>query len=192
MSFTIFKQNMLSFMRNQEGIDSSDDFAKKLTTEYDSCIKRGFQQPGMFGLLIPVKRGNTDLMETLLKLACIKASNVKQGNHTFIDDIGKAIQGGYWVGAEISTTVPPLMVTPPAFMNISTTSAFVSSPGTWTPIGPTPPVNDSNIFLDILIASITVHLTTIGGTYIMQSLYPGVPVVTNIGFLPFIDYTVLP
>ena len=192
MSFSIFKQNMLSFMSNQESINSSDEFAKKLTQEYDMCIKRGFQQPSLIpAFSVPLGKGNVDLMETLLKLACVKALNIKKGNHTFIDDIGKSIQGGYWVGAEISTSIPPIGVTPPAFMNISTTLAMVNNPGKWTPIGPTPSLDDTNIFLDILIASMQIHLTTIAGTYIMESLYPGLPVITAPSILPFVGYSVL-
>ena len=183
---------MKFYMGNQEEIDSSDDFAKKLTTEYDNCIKRGFQQPSLSGFPIPLKTGKTDLMEMMVKSACATALNVKKGKHTFIDDIGKSIQGGYWVGAEMDTQIPPMGVTPPAFMNISTTLAMVSNSGVWTPIGPTPPLNDTNIFLDILIASMKIHLTTIAGTYILESLYPGVPVVKAPSLLPFIGYTVPP
>ena len=34
MSLEIFKQNMLSYMQNQAGINSYGEFAKKLTLEY--------------------------------------------------------------------------------------------------------------------------------------------------------------
>ena len=43
MSFSIFKQSMKMYMQNQDGITSSDDLAKKITQEYDMCIKRGFK-----------------------------------------------------------------------------------------------------------------------------------------------------
>ena len=173
-------------------VESYDDFAKQITTEYDSCIKRGYQQIGMFGFPIPLDKGNTDLMETLIKSACAQALNVRKGNHTFIDDIGAAVQTGYWGGAELSTSIPPMMITPPAFQNISTTIAIVSNPGVWTPIGPTTPIDDANLFLDILISSLTIHLTTIGGNYILDSLYPGVPPVQAPSILPFVGYTVPP
>jgi hypothetical protein len=42
MSFQTFKANMNSYMSNQGGIGSYNNFALKLTTEYDMCIKRGF------------------------------------------------------------------------------------------------------------------------------------------------------
>ncbi len=170
-------------------VDSYDDFAKKLTSEYDNCIKRGFQQPGIFGK-VPLQVGNTDLMETLLKLACVKALNIKEGNHAFIDDIGEAVVKGYWVGAELSKSIPPLATTPPAFLNISTTTAPISNAGVWKPIGPTPPLDDAEVFLDLLIPSMQVHLTTIAGTYILESLYPGVPVSKNPSILPFTGYSV--
>jgi hypothetical protein len=200
MSFKVFKQNMLRYMQKEtivngesvnvsNEVESYDDFAKKLTSEYDNCIKRGFQQPAAFGK-VPLKVGSTDLMETLLKLACVKALNIKEGNHTFIDDIGEAVVKGYWVGAELSNSIPPLATTPPAFLNISTTTAPISNPGTWKPIGPTPPLDDAEVFLDLLIPSMQVHLTTISGTYILESLYPGVPVSKNPSILPFTGYSV--
>jgi len=43
MSFSLFKINMLTFMRNQEGIEEYQDFSEKFAQEYDSLIKRGYQ-----------------------------------------------------------------------------------------------------------------------------------------------------
>ena len=40
MSLDIFKRNMLSYMQNQRGIGSYEDYAKKLTQEYDAACKR--------------------------------------------------------------------------------------------------------------------------------------------------------
>ena len=73
MSFSLFKQNMKMYMQNQEGITSSDDWAKKVTQEYDMCIKRGLQTVNN----IPISAGNTSLMETLVRIALkLSLSNI--------------------------------------------------------------------------------------------------------------------
>ena len=43
MSVSIFKSNLLRYMQNQSGINKFEDFAEKLTSEYDLLIKSGFQ-----------------------------------------------------------------------------------------------------------------------------------------------------
>ena len=78
MSFAIFKQSMLSYMSNQESIESYDDFAAKITQEYDMCIKRGLQTINQ----IPIQKGNNNLMETLVRVACATALGKKDGLHT--------------------------------------------------------------------------------------------------------------
>lgn len=188
MSFSTFKSNMLSYMQNQESINSSDDFATKLTNEYDLCIKRGFQSTID---AVPLSKGNKSGMESLVKVACKIALLKQSGNHTFIDDIGKGVVV-YWVGASLAAPMPPITPAIGAIQNISTTSIPVTSPGAWAPIGPIPPPNtDSNIFLDLLITSMKIHLTTIIGTYMTLSLYPTFPPTPPApGMLPFVGYVV--
>lgn len=171
-------------------IKSYEDFAKKLTAEYNLCMLRGFQQPSLFGKVM-IGKGNTELMETLIKVACIKALNKKEGQHNFIDDIGNAVVKGYWVGAEM-TKIPPIQPATGAWLNIVTTFAPVTFTGTWPTIGNTPPLNDSSTFLDILIAGMRVHLTTISGSYFTISLFPGIPGFISAGVLPYFTYTILP
>jgi hypothetical protein len=170
MSFATLKSNMLRYMQNQGGINSFDDFASKLTQEYDFCIKRGFQTINN----IPIQTGNVNLMETLVKVACRLSLSKKSGQHTFIDDIGKGVVG-YWTGAQLITGPPPVIPATGAISNISSNSNPVLSPGQWTPIGPTPPVNDSNIFLDLLISGMRIHITTPTGIYLTTSIYPSAP-----------------
>ena len=55
MSYDIFKQNMLSYMRNQRAIGSKEDFAKKLVQEYDSLVRRGYDLVNK----ITISTGNT-------------------------------------------------------------------------------------------------------------------------------------
>lgn len=170
MSLQTFKSNMIRFMQNQEGIESSDDFVDKFVNEYDLMVKRGFQTINN----IPVQTGNTETMKTLAKLACQTAISVQSGNHTFIDDLGKSIVG-YWTGTTLVIGIPPVIPAVGAIQNISSTSATVINPGQWSPIGPTPPINDSDIFLNTLLAGIQSHLPTIQFLYNTISLYPSVP-----------------
>ena len=161
---------MLMYMQNQEGINSFNDFAKKLTDEYDSVVKMGFQTINN----VPIQRGNKTSMETFVNLACQKALTVREGNHTFIDDVGNAIKF-YWTGAMLMTPNPPVTPAQFAISNLSSTKAVVSNPGQWSPIGPTSPIDDSNLFLDMLVAGIQSHLPTIEFLYETISSYPSIP-----------------
>jgi len=186
MSLQAFKSQMLNFMQNQEGIQSSDDFATKLTNEYDLVVKTGFQTINN----IPVQTGNKQGMEALAKIACKQALSVQEGNHTFIDDLGKAIVN-YWTGTTLVTGIPPVIPAIGSIANITTTAASVTNPGQWSPIGPTSPNDDTNIFLDMLLAGIQSHLPTVEFIYNTISLYPSVPApIPAPGILQSTGYTI--
>ena len=74
-------------MTNQGGIEAFPDFAKKITTEYDMCIRRGLQDCKS----IPISARNTAGMEALVTIACTTALSKQDGMHTFADDIGKGV-----------------------------------------------------------------------------------------------------
>lgn len=172
MSFSIFKASMFSYMSNQSGVISYADFANKLTKEYDMCIRRGFQTTNN----IPIQKSNNAGMLTLVTLACQKAFAAQQGPYSFIDDIGKGVIM-YWTGAQLITGIPPVIPADGAVSNISTTSAMVTNPGSWSPGGPESPTNDINQFLDKLISGMQSHISTVSGLYMTISLYPGFPTV---------------
>jgi len=151
MSFQVFKTNMSLWMQSPDKLatgnaESYEDFATKLTEEYDLAAKSGFQTIN----LVKISKGNTELMKSLIIVACLKSLSVQSGRHTFVDDIGKAVVG-YWTGAQLQSGLPPLIPAIGAIRNISTIYAFCTSPGTWSPFGPTDPTDDSETFLDILI-----------------------------------------
>lgn len=174
------------YMNRPEGIDSYNDFAKKLTDEYDMAVRRGFQTINN----IPIQTPNKALMLSLVTLACSKALSVKEGQHTFIDDIGKGCIG-YWTGSTIMTGIPPIIPATGAIQNITSTSAFTLNPGSWTPVGPLIPTTDINMFLDRLIMAMQMHLTTISGLYITISLYPGFPLIPPApGILTWTGFTI--
>lgn len=92
MSYELFKQNMLSYMRNQRAIGSKEDFAKKLVQEYDSLIKRGSDKNG-----ISVSQGNTEAMYNTLVGVLNTAFQQSSGEHAIITNMGPAFQA-YWRG----------------------------------------------------------------------------------------------
>ena len=192
MSFQVFKTNMSLWMQSPDKLatgnaESYEDFATKLTEEYDLAVRRGFQTIN----LVRISKGNTELMKSLIIVACLKSLSVQSGRHTFVDDIGKAVVG-YWTGARLQSGLPPLIPAIGAIRNISTVYAFCTSPGTWSPFGPTDPTDDSETFLDILISSMQIHLTTLQFMYFTLSIYPGPAVPPAPGILPAVSYFIPP
>lgn len=146
MSLAIFKQNMLSYMQNQQGISSYGDFAKKLTMEYDMAVKRGFDSTNN----ITIAKGNTELMEATLNGILNTALQQSSGEHPIITNMGPAFIA-YWTGATMSQVPPPIIPSPGAILNIATISSFITDPGIWQPTDtqslnpPNPPAAATNI-----------------------------------------------
>ena len=69
MSWGLFASNMKRYMANPIGVASLQVFAKKLTMEYDACIRRGIQGIN----LCSIQKGNTQLMEALTIVALLKS-----------------------------------------------------------------------------------------------------------------------
>jgi hypothetical protein len=192
MSFQVFKTNMSLWMQTPDKLatgnaESYQDFADKLTAEYDIAVKSGYQTIN----LVRVSKGNTELMKSLITIACLTALNKQEGKHNFIDEIGKAVLG-YWTGCQLTSGIPPLLPAFGAIRNISTIYAFCSSPGTWTPTGLNEPTDDSDIFLDNLISAMLIHLTSLNFIYFTLSIYPGPVTPPAPGFLFSQGYTISP
>jgi hypothetical protein len=128
MSLEIFKQNMLSYMQNQTGIESYGDFAKKLTMEYDMAVKRGFDSVNN----ISIAKGNTDLMEATLNGILNTALQQSDGEHPIITNLGPAFIA-YWTGATMNSIPPPIVPSPGSILNIASVSSFITDPGIWKP-----------------------------------------------------------
>lgn len=187
MSFALFKSNMASYMENQAGIKTYAAFAKKLTMEYDAAIRRGYQSIN----LVVIQKGNTEMMESMVTLACSTAIQKKKGLHGVINDIGKGVVG-YWTGATLNNFPPPVIPALGSVMNIMTTAAMVTNAGKFPDMFVQHPIMDSNIFLDTLIMGMNIHLSTVAGMYMTVSMYPGVPTTIAPGMLPWAGYNVPP
>jgi len=170
MSFSLFKTNIISYMRNQKGIEEYQDFSTKFIQEYDSLIKRG-QQSFNF---VRIDVGGVDLAELNTNISCQSALSITEGPHTFLDDVGNAILA-YWQSAQLSLASPPSIPATGAILNLQLTGAIITNPGVITPPGPLQPTDDSEIFVDKLVNMIRSHLFTVEGIYFTLSLYPTFP-----------------
>lgn len=128
MSLDIFKQNMLSYMQNQKGINSYADFAKKLTMEYDMAVKRGMETING----IKVAKGNTELMESTLVAILSTALQQGSGEHAIITNLGPAFIA-YWTGATMTQFPAPIIPSPGSVFNLFTVSSAITDPGIWQP-----------------------------------------------------------
>jgi len=186
MSLGAFKQNMKRYMMNQKGIDSYEDFAEFLTFQYDTLIRSGFQTVNN----IPLMSAQKDTMEMMVKVALFTALQKKEGTHTIIDEIGKAILS-YWLGAKTLIGIPPVIPAVGAIQNLTTQDGICLTPGTWSPMGPQFPTSNEDIFVDMLAIGIQAHLPTLSGFYTTLSLYPSVPSpIPAPGTVPWTGWTV--
>ena len=179
MAWSVFKSIMLPAMQSYSFGNSSENFAKQLTSAYDISIKTGRTTITN----IPLATGNTAGMESMLVslLATTKFSN----SVTLLQVIGPAVMT-YWAGAQLAL-IPPLIPCPGSIVNVVATSAPVLSPGAWSPIV-VPPNNNPQTFLNAFCIAATVHLTTVAGLHSCISNYPGVPVIPGPGVLPWTGY----
>lgn len=127
MSYDIFKQNMLSYMRNQRAIGSKEDFAKKLVQEYDSLVHRGYDIVNK----ITISTGNTELMESTLVGILNTAFQQSAGEHPLYTNLGPAFQA-YWTLATLNLIPPPLPTAIPIpAIHIAQVSNSILNTGTW-------------------------------------------------------------
>ena len=158
-------------MNNPIGVVTPVQFASKLATEYDSCMRRGGQLIGKESVMA----GNLPLMLTLITVAQTKAiTKTQPGKHDFLADIGKAVEG-YWTGA---TLMPfPIYPIPAAgsLQNIILNSGMVTNPGKWPKVPFEIPTKSSLVFIEAFVMFAKIHLFTLQGMFMTTSLYPSVP-----------------
>ena len=169
MSWNLFKVNMLLYMNNPLAVKTPIQFGAKLAMEYDACMRRGGELIGKNSILLP----NLPLMNTLMGVSTsIAITKQIPGQHSFINDIGKAVVG-YWTGA----TLQPFPITPiPApgsIQNIIINQSMVLDPGKFPKAPFEIPTDNCLIFINALVLFMQIHLFTIKGMYFTTSMYPG-------------------
>ena len=175
MSWGIFKSNMKGYMSNPIGVASLQVFAKKLTVEYDMCMRRGIQ-----GLnLCSIQKGNTSVMESLVIVALTKCFAIRKGpipppTSPIIKELGNAVKA-YWAGATMNPFPIPPIPAPGSIQNIVVSQNICINPGTWPVPIELPAVLTPNFFIDIFVLSAQIHLLTLKGMIYTTSLYPSAP-----------------
>ena len=175
MSWGIFKSNMKRYMANPVGVATMDAFAKKLTFEYDMCMRRGIQGIN----LCTLQKGNTSLMEQLVKVALLQCFAIRKGplpppTSPIIKNLGPAVKA-YWAGATMNPFPIPPIPAPGSIQNIVVSQNICINPGTWPVPIPLPAVLSSNFFIDIFVLSAQIHLLTLKGMIYTTSLFPSAP-----------------
>lgn len=187
MSWNLFKVNMLLYMNNPIGVVTPVQFATKLATEYDSCMRRGGQLIGKEAIMA----GNLPLMLSLLGVAQAKAlTKTQPGKHDFLSDIGKAVEG-YWTGATLMPFPIYPIPAPGSIQNIILNSGMVTNPGKWPKVPFELPTKSCLTFLESFVMFAKIHLFTLQGMFMTTSLYPSVPApIPAPGVANWVGYTI--
>ena len=187
MSWNLFKVNMLLYMNNPIGIVTPVQFATKLATEYDSCMRRGGQLIGKNAIMV----GNLPLMLSLITVGQFKAiTKTQPGKHDFLADIGKAVEG-YWTGATLMPFPIYPIPAPGSIQNLIINSAMVTNPGKWPKVPFEIPTKSCLTFLESFVMFAKIHLFTLQGMFMTTSLYPSVPApIPAPGVVNWVGYTI--
>jgi hypothetical protein len=158
-------------MNNPIGIVTPVQFATKLATEYDSCMRRGGQLIGKNAIMV----GNLPTMLSLITVAQFKAiAKTQPGKHSFLTDIGKAVEG-YWTGATLMPFPIYPIPAPGSIQNLIINSAMVTNPGKWPTAPFEIPTKSSLTFLESFVMFAKIHLFQVQGIFMTTSLYPSAP-----------------
>jgi hypothetical protein len=181
MSWGTFKSTLLPLMQNNAYGNSFAGFAAAFTQAYDVAIKSG----GDVANNVPLLKGNTILMQQTL-IGILQQTQTSNST-TLLEIIGPAIIV-YWTGGLLSQVPPPKVPAPGAIKNISTVTALVLNPGSWT-VNKVEPNNNPEQFLDAFINSAKIHLNTVSGLFNVIAQYPP-PAPPAPGVVPWSGYKV--
>jgi hypothetical protein len=186
MSWQTFKNNMIAFSSNPNGISSIAAVAKKYAIEYDACIKRGsvkYLNP------IPLSAApNLVAMENIFKLA-LQTGVFTKKPYQLVTEMGKGVIV-YWTGASLQNLAPSIPAVG-SVVNIAGNANYISDVGQWTSIPPTSPTKEHALIIDSFILAAQLHLTTLKGIINTTSLSIalGSPVP---GLISWTGYTIEP
>ena len=187
MSWSLFKLNVI----RKTGITNAntvETVAKVWANEYDAVVKRGKD----FINLESVQTGNTDLMETLFKIALLKGMSSPSDKFSLVNEFGNGVKA-YWTGAQMNPFPIPLIPAPGSIQNLIVNSNVAVNVGTWPLYPPIKPVKKMETMVDMFILAAIVHLFSIGGIIQTTSLYPSVPSpIPAPGIIPWTGYFILP
>ena len=133
MSWEIFKRNVLRVMNRPQSINNIDIVAKTFAREYDLAVRRGGDTINK----VSIKKGNTELMEQLIKAALVKGLNSKEP-YDLVGEMGKGVLA-YWGGAIMNEVPIPIIPAIGSVVNIGVVSNIVTNPGQWAPVIVVPP-----------------------------------------------------
>ena len=171
MSWSLFKVNVLRVMKNQPSVGNIDRIASVWAKEYDAAVKRGKD----FLNLESVQRGNTQIMESLFKVALLKGLATPPGvNFSLPNEFGNGVKA-YWVGAQMAPFPIPIIPAPGSIQNVQVVQNIVLTPGTWPKYPPLKPAKKIEVIVDQFILAAIVHLFTVGGLIQTISIYPAAP-----------------
>lgn len=187
MSWQIFKNNLVSFSKNVNAINSIDVVAKKWADEYDACIKRG----GVKYLnQIPLTNSpNKESMQNLFALA-FKTGLSSTVPYSLVTEMGRGVLA-YWGGASLQAIIPGIPAAGTS-VNLASNTNYISSVGVWNPVPPTPPTKEVGILIDSFILAAQLHLSTLQGVIITTSLSISVPPLPMPGLIFWTGYSIDP
>jgi hypothetical protein len=165
MSWQLFKNNMIAFSSNPNGIASIDAVAEKYAIEYDACIKRGSIK---YLNSIPLSKApNLEVMKSFFKIALQTGLSTKTP-YELVTQMGKGVIG-YWTGASLQNLAPSIPAVG-SVVNIAGNANYISDVGQWNPTPPTLPTKEYALIIDSFILAAQFHLTTLKGVINTTSL----------------------
>jgi putative chitinase len=174
-----FKLQVKAVMEHEP--QSLEDVAHIIAVAYDNVMKT----PPAGDLLNhnPVELGNVQLLENMIKIAFMQ-QKISPIQLPIINIMSNGFIG-YWTGATLSKMNTPLIPAAGSTSNLNITTNVCAVPGIQVGIPFTyEGLNNVDAFLDKFIMAANLHLTTLQGITMTNSVYPPVGTVAT-GFIPW-------
>ena len=179
----LFKIQVKSVMENSP--QSLDLVAKIIATAYDNAVKS--LPAGDILYKNPIEQGNVVLLENIIKMVLTQ----QQSSPVQLPIINGIANGfiAYWSSATLSKMLTPPIPAPGTTLNLNIVQNLVANPGMQVSIPFTyEGLDNVDGFLNKLIQAADIHLYTVSGVTMTNSVYP--PGVNGIGFIPWNGFSV--